>query len=174
MCSSDLHAFTEDGIHINSEQLDGLNKKEAIEKITEWLEENNCGKKTTNYKLRDWLVSRQRYWGCPIPIVYCDDCGIVPVEDIPVVLPDDVEFTPDGESPLKKCDSFMHTTCPKCGKKAIREADTLDTFICSSWYFLRYPDNLNTNMPFNKEIINKILPVDKYVGGIEHACMHLL
>lgn len=168
------HAFTEDGIHINSEQLDGLNKKEAIEKITEWLEENNCGKKTTNYKLRDWLVSRQRYWGCPIPIVYCDDCGIVPVEDIPVVLPDDVEFTPDGESPLKKCDSFIHTTCPKCGKKAIREADTLDTFICSSWYFLRYPDNLNTNMPFNKEIINKILPVDKYVGGIEHACMHLL
>ena len=108
--------------------------------------------------------------------IYCEKCGIVPVpeSDLPVVLPDDVEFTPDGESPLKKCESFMKTTCPCCGAPAIREADTLDTFVCSSWYFLRYPDNLNDKAPFEKEIVNKMLPVDKYVGGIEHACMHLL
>lgn len=169
-------AYTEDGIHINSEFLDGLTKEEALEKMYKFLEKENVGKKTTTYKLRDWLISRQRYWGSPIPIIYCDDCGIVPVpeKDLPVVLPMDVEFTPDGESPLKKCEEFMNTTCPKCGKPAKREADTLDTFVCSSWYFLRYPDNLNDKEPFNKEIVNKILPVDKYVGGIEHACMHLL
>ena len=172
----DTEAYTLDGIHINSGFLNGLNKEEALEKIYEFLEKEKVGKKTTTYKLRDWLISRQRYWGSPIPIIYCDDCGIVPVpeKDLPVELPMDVEFTPDGESPLKKCESFMHTTCPKCGKPALREADTLDTFVCSSWYFLRYPDNLNEKEPFNKEIINKILPVDKYVGGIEHACMHLL
>ena len=169
-------AITADGLHINSEFLNGLNKEQALDKMYAWLEENKCGQKTTNYKLRDWLVSRQRYWGAPIPVVYCDKCGIVPVkeEDLPVVLPDDVEFTPDGESPLKKCESFMHTTCPNCGGPATREADTLDTFVCSSWYFLRYPDNHNDEKPFNKVIINKMLPVDKYVGGIEHACMHLL
>lgn len=169
-------AFIEDGLHINSGFLDGLNKEEALEKMYEFLEKENVGKKTTTYKLRDWLISRQRYWGSPIPIIYCSDCGIVPVpeEDLPVVLPMDVEFTPDGESPLKKCESFMNTTCPKCGRPAKREADTLDTFVCSSWYFLRYPDNLNDKEPFSKEIVNKILPVDKYVGGIEHACMHLL
>ncbi len=172
----DTEAYILDGIHINSGFLNGLNKEEALEKIYEFLEKEKVGKKTTTYKLRDWLISRQRYWGSPIPIIYCDDCGIVPVpeKDLPVELPMDVEFTPDGESPLKKCESFMHTTCPKCGKPALREADTLDTFVCSSWYFLRYPDNLNEKEPFNKEIINKILPVDKYVGGIEHACMHLL
>ena len=170
----DTEAYTLDGIHVNSGFLNGLNKEEALEKIYEFLEKEKVGKKTTTYKLRDWLISRQRYWGSPIPIIYCDDCGIVPEKDLPVELPMDVEFTPDGESPLKKCESFMHTTCPKCGKPALREADTLDTFVCSSWYFLRYPDNLNEKEPFNKEIINKILPVDKYVGGIEHACMHLL
>lgn len=172
----DTAAYTLDGIHINSGFLNGLNKEEALEKIYEFLEKEKVGKKTTTYKLRDWLISRQRYWGSPIPIIYCDDCGIVPVpeKDLPVELPMDVEFTPDGESPLKKCESFMHTTCPNCGKPALREADTLDTFVCSSWYFLRYPDNLNEKEPFNKKIINKILPVDKYVGGIEHACMHLL
>lgn len=165
-----------DGIHINSEFLNGLNKEEALNKMYEWLEENKVGKKTTTYKLRDWLVSRQRYWGAPIPIVYCDDCGVVPVseENLPVVLPKDVEFRPDGESPLKRCDSFYHTTCPKCGKKAVREVDTLDTFVCSSWYFLRYPDAKNSNQPFDSEIVNQLLPVDKYVGGVEHACMHLL
>ena len=141
-----------------------------------YLEEKGYGKKTTTYKLRDWLVSRQRYWGAPIPIIYCEDCGIVPVpeKDLPVKLPMDVEFTPDGESPLKKCNEFMNCTCPKCGKKAVREADTLDTFVCSSWYYLRYPDAHNDKEPFNKELINKILPVDKYIGGVEHACMHLL
>ena len=169
-------AFTEDGIHINSDFLNGLNKEDALNKMNAYLEEKGYGKKTTTYKLRDWLVSRQRYWGAPIPIIYCEDCGIVPVpeKDLPVKLPMDVEFTPDGESPLKKCDSFMNCTCPKCGKKAKREADTLDTFVCSSWYYLRYPDAHNDKEPFNKELINKILPVDKYIGGVEHACMHLL
>ena len=172
----DERAMTGDGIHINSGFLDGLNKEDALNKMYEYLEEKGCGKKTTTYKLRDWLVSRQRYWGAPIPIIYCEKCGIVPVpeSDLPVVLPDDVEFTPDGESPLKKCESFMNTICPCCGAKATREADTLDTFVCSSWYFLRYPDNLNDKEPFSKEIVNKMLPVDKYIGGIEHACMHLL
>lgn len=169
-------AYIGDGVHINSDFLNGLNKEEAIEKMSTWLKENNLGEKTTNYKLRDWLVSRQRYWGAPIPIIYCDDCGIVPVkeEDLPVKLPMDVEFTPDGESPLKKCDSFMKCKCPNCGGDAHREADTLDTFVCSSWYYLRYPDAHNDKEPFNKDIVNKLLPVDKYVGGVEHACMHLL
>lgn len=169
-------AFTGDGIHINSDFLDGLNKEDAINKMCEYLEKEKIGKEAINYKLRDWLVSRQRYWGAPIPIVYCDECGIVPEkeENLPVKLPDDVEFTPDGESPLKKCESFVNCTCPKCGKKAKREVDTLDTFVCSSWYYLRYADNKNSKEPFNKDIINKMLPVDKYIGGIEHACMHLL
>ena len=169
-------AYVLDGTHINSDFLNGLNKEDAINKMCSYLEENGFGKKTVTYKLRDWLVSRQRYWGAPIPIIYCEDCGAVPVpeDDLPVKLPMDVEFTPDGESPLKKCDSFMHCTCPKCGKPALREADTLDTFVCSSWYFLRYPDAHNDKEPFNRELIDKMLPVDKYVGGIEHACMHLL
>ena len=168
--------YVGDGVHIHSSFLDGLNKEEALEKMYEWLEENQVGKKTTTYKLRDWLVSRQRYWGAPIPIVYCEDCGVVPIPDadLPVELPEDVEFMPNGESPLKRCDAFMHTTCPKCGKEATREADTLDTFVCSSWYFLRYPDALNTEEPFKTEIVDKLLPVDKYIGGVEHACMHLL
>lgn len=170
------HAFTEDGVHINSEFLNDLNKEEALNKMYDWLEEHHVGKKTTTYKLRDWLVSRQRYWGAPIPIIYCDKCGVVPVpeKDLPVILPKDVEFRPDGESPLKRCDEFYHTTCPTCGGPAHREVDTLDTFVCSSWYFLRYPDNLNNEKAFDASIINKMLPVDKYVGGIEHACMHLL
>ena len=169
-------AYTEDGLHINSDFLNGLNKEEAINKMFEYLKENDIGEKTTNYRLRDWLVSRQRYWGAPIPVIYCDDCGIVPVpeEDLPVKLPMDVEFTPDGESPLKKCESFMKCKCPKCGKDAHREADTLDTFVCSSWYFLRYPNAKDHTEAFNKDVVNKMLPVDKYVGGIEHACMHLL
>ncbi len=169
-------AYVLDDTHINSDFLNGLNKEDAINKMCSYLEENGFGKKTVTYKLRDWLVSRQRYWGAPIPIIYCEDCGVVPVpeDDLPVKLPMDVEFTPDGESPLKKCDSFMHCTCPKCGKPALREADTLDTFVCSSWYFLRYPDAHNDKAPFDKDIINKMLPVDKYVGGVEHACMHLL
>lgn len=170
------HAFVEDGIHINSEFLNGLDKVQALDKMYEWLEEHGVGNKTTTYKLRDWLVSRQRYWGAPIPIIYCDKCGVVPVDesDLPVVLPMDVEFRPDGESPLKRCDEFYHTTCPHCGGEATREVDTLDTFVCSSWYFLRYPDAKNSEEPFNTELINQMLPVDMYVGGVEHACMHLL
>ena len=169
-------AYMEDGKHINSEFLDGLNKEDALAKMYVWLEENHVGKKTTTYKLRDWLVSRQRYWGAPIPIIYCDQCGVLPVSesDLPVVLPMDVEFRPDGESPLKRCDSFYHTTCPNCGGSAHREVDTLDTFVCSSWYYLRYTDAHNDTSPFDSDYINQMLPVDMYVGGIEHACMHLL
>ena len=166
----------EDGKHINSEFLNGLNNIDAINKMNNYLKDNNLGEKTTNYRLRDWLVSRQRYWGSPIPIIYCETCGIVPVpeKDLPVVLPYDVEFTPDGESPLAKSAEFVNCKCPLCNKDAKREVDTLDTFVCSSWYFLRFLDANNNNEPFNKERINKIMPVDKYVGGIEHACMHLL
>ncbi len=169
-------AYLGDGIHINSELINGLNQEEAINKITTFLETKNLGEKTINYKLRDWLVSRQRYWGSPIPIIYCDKCGMVPVpeEDLPVLLPKNAEFTPDGDSPLKKSKEFMNVKCPKCKEDAVRECDTLDTFVCSSWYFLRYPDANNKKEAFNKETVNKLLPVDKYVGGVEHAVMHLL
>ena len=169
--------YTGEGEYINSEDLDGItDRKEAMDKIVSKLEKTNHGKKTTTYKLRDWLVSRQRYWGAPIPIIYCEDCGMVPVpeKDLPVELPYNVEFTPDGESPLAKCEEFVNCTCPKCGGKAKRECDTLDTFVCSSWYYLRYPDPFNKEKPFDKKIINKMLPVDIYIGGVEHACMHLL
>ncbi|MDZ5254182.1 leucine--tRNA ligase [Clostridium sp. LIBA-8841] len=168
--------FCEHGILVNSGEFDGLTTAEAKEKIVEKLASMDLGEKKVNFRLRDWLVSRQRYWGAPIPIVYCEECGIVPVPEsqLPVQLPYDVEFAPDGKSPLAKSESFVNTTCPHCGKPAKRETDTLDTFVCSSWYYLRYPDNKNTEAPFNPELINKILPVDKYVGGPEHACMHLL
>lgn len=168
--------YCEYGIMINSGEFDGLTTEEGKIKVVEKLAENNLGSEKVNYRLRDWLVSRQRYWGAPIPIIYCDKCGIVPVpeKDLPVKLPYDVEFTPDGKSPLAKSEDFINTTCPTCGGPAKREADTLDTFVCSSWYYLRYPDNKNTEKPFDTELINKMLPVDKYVGGPEHACMHLL
>jgi len=168
--------FCEHGILVNSGEFDGLTTDEAKEKIVEKLASMGLGEKKVNFRLRDWLVSRQRYWGAPIPIVYCEECGIVPVPEnqLPVELPYDVEFAPDGKSPLAKSEAFVNTTCPHCGKPAKRETDTLDTFVCSSWYYLRYPDNKNTEAPFNPELINKMLPVDKYVGGPEHACMHLL
>lgn len=168
--------FCEHGVLVNSGEFDGLTTAEAKEKIVEKLASMGLGEKKVNFRLRDWLVSRQRYWGAPIPVVYCEECGIVPVPEsqLPVELPYDVEFAPDGKSPLAKSESFVNTTCPHCGKPAKRETDTLDTFVCSSWYYLRYPDNKNTEAPFNPELINKILPVDKYVGGPEHACMHLL
>ena len=174
--SEENKAMTGDGIHINSDIINGLNKEEAIKKMNEYLEEKGYGKKATTYKLRDWLVSRQRYWGAPIPIIYCDNCGTIPLpeEDLPVKLPYDVQFTPDGESPLAKSEEFVNCTCPKCGKKAKRECDTLDTFVCSSWYYLRYPDAYNDKEPFSKEVVDKMLPVDVYIGGVEHACMHLL
>ncbi|NLP27726.1 MAG: leucine--tRNA ligase [Clostridia bacterium] len=168
--------FTDDGTLVNSGEFNGLSSAEAREAIVAKLEKMNLGTKKVNYRLRDWLVSRQRYWGAPIPIVHCEKCGTVavPEEQLPVELPYDVEFAPDGKSPLAKCDEFIHTTCPKCGGEALRDPDTLDTFVCSSWYYLRYPDNRNREKAFDSDLINKILPVDKYVGGPEHACMHLL
>ena len=168
--------FTENGPLVNSGEFNGLVGDEAKDAIAKKLSELELGSKKVNYRLRDWLVSRQRYWGAPIPMIHCEKCGTVPVpeKDLPVKLPYDVEFTPDGKSPLAKCESFINTTCPHCGGPAKRDADTLDTFVCSSFYYLRYVDNKNTEKCFDSELVNKILPVDKYVGGPEHACMHLL
>ncbi len=168
--------FVEDGIVMNSPGFDGMTSEDARKAIINELVKDGKAEHKTNYRLRDWLVSRQRYWGAPIPVIHCDKCGVVPVPyaDLPVKLPYDVEFTPDGESPLAKHEGFMNVKCPVCGGDAHRDPDTLDTFVCSSWYYLRYPDAHNSKEPFNPEIINKILPVDKYVGGAEHACMHLL
>lgn len=168
--------FIEDGKLVNSESFSGLSSEEARQEIVKKLEEQGKGTQKVNYRMRDWLVSRQRYWGAPIPVIHCDKCGIVPVpdDDLPVLLPYNVEFTPDGESPLKKCKEFIDVECPKCSGPAKRDPDTLDTFVDSSWYFLRYPDNKNSEKPFDSEWINKILPVDKYIGGAEHATMHLL
>jgi len=172
----DTLPFVEDGIMTGSAEFDGMPSDEGRIAVVKKLEKEGKGELKVTYRIRDWLVSRQRYWGAPIPVVYCDKCGIVPVpeDQLPVELPYNVVFTPDGESPLAKCEEFMNTTCPTCGGPARRESDTLDTFVCSSWYFLRYPDNRNDKEPFNREWINKILPVDKYVGGAEHAAMHLL
>ena len=171
-----IPVIDEDNKMINSEEFNGMDAKDAFEGIVEKLAKENRGKKTVNYRLRDWLLSRQRYWGCPIPVVYCDDCGIVPVDkkDLPVLLPTDVEFTGKGESPLTTSKEFATTACPCCGKEARREVDTMDTFVDSSWYFLRYIDPKNTVEPFSKEMVNKWMPVDQYIGGVEHAIMHLL
>ncbi|MGE5628704.1 MAG: leucine--tRNA ligase [Solirubrobacterales bacterium] len=168
--------YCEYGEMMNSGEFDGLHSEEGIKAVIAKLESQGLGNGKVNYRLRDWLVSRQRYWGAPIPVVYCEKCGevAVPESDLPVLLPYDVEFSPDGSSPLLKSKEFINTTCPKCGGSAKREADTLDTFVCSSWYYLRYPDNKNEEEAFSKEKINKLLPVDMYVGGAEHACMHLL
>ncbi len=168
--------YVEDGYLVNSGEFDGLFGDEARKAIVEKLEKQGLASFKTNYRLRDWLISRQRYWGAPIPIIHCPHCGdvAVPYEDLPVKLPYDVEFKPDGKSPLAKHEGFMHCKCPKCGGEALRDPDTLDTFVCSSWYYLRYPDAHDDKMAFDPEIINKMLPVDKYVGGAEHACMHLL
>ena len=168
--------FTEDGIMVGSLQFDGLFGEEARAEVAAYISKLGKGGKKVNYRLRDWLVSRQRYWGAPIPVIHCPACGAVPVpeKDLPVRLPYEVEFRPDGKSPLAKCDKFMHTTCPRCGGEAMRDPDTLDTFVCSSWYYLRYADAHNEREPFSREAVDKMLPVDVYVGGAEHACMHLL
>lgn len=165
--------YTGEGILKNSDKFDGLNTAEAREKI---IDELGSAKEQTNYKLRDWLISRQRYWGTPIPIIYCQKCGPQPVPeaDLPVVLPEDVEFELSGRSPLMDREDFVNTTCPKCGDAAKRETDTMDTFVCSSWYFLRYLDNKNDKAIFDTDLINKWEPMDHYIGGIEHAILHLL
>ncbi len=169
-------AYTGTGEKINSRWLDGLDIPTAKERATEWLEEQGVGVRTVNYRLRDWLVSRQRFWGCPIPVVYCADHGIVPVpsDQLPVLAPDDVEFLPTGESPLATNPAFLHTTCPVCGGPATRETDTMDTFVDSSWYFLRFTDPWSPDVPFDQEIARHWMPVDQYIGGIEHAILHLL
>ena len=171
-----IDVIDDDGKMINSEEFNGMDNKDAFKKIIEKVETYKLGKKTVNYRLRDWLLSRQRYWGCPIPVVYCDDCGIVheKKENLPVLLPTDVEFTGKGESPLTTSKEFMNATCPKCGKPAKREVDTMDTFVDSSWYFLRYTDNKNEEEAFDSDLANKWLPVDQYIGGVEHAILHLL
>ncbi len=172
----DGEAYSGDGVHINSGWMDGMGKAEAIASAIAFLEKKEIGKGTVNYRLRDWLVSRQRFWGCPIPIVYCDDCGIVPVpaEQLPVTAPDDVEFRPTGESPLRLHEEFLHTTCPRCEKPALRETDTMDTFVDSSWYFLRFCDPWNDAEPFSQQAIDSWMPVDQYIGGVEHAILHLM
>lgn len=169
-------AYVGEGVLINSGEFTGLDNQTAIKKISQWLEDKKIGKVVTQYKLRDWLISRQRYWGAPIPIVYCEKCGVVPVpeDDLPVKLPRDVEFEPTGKSPLIDHPHFKEATCPKCGGKAKREVDTMDTFVDSSWYYLRYVNPKLEEKPFNKEDVDNWLPVDQYIGGVEHAILHLL
>jgi len=172
----DGKAFIEDGLAINSEFLNGLNVSDAKKKMIDWLIDNNLGKAKVNYRLRDWLISRQRYWGTPIPIIHCESCGEVPVpyENLPVELPYEVEFKHDGGSPLAGNSDFVNTTCPKCGKPAKREVDTMDTFVDSSWYYLRYLNPKVSDKIFDSDLADKWTPVDTYVGGAEHATMHLL
>jgi leucyl-tRNA synthetase len=171
-------AYTGEGIMVNSDEYNGLPSQEGIEKICNYLDSKGIGRRKVNYKMRDWLISRQRYWGAPIPIIYCDDCGEVPVpeEDLPVMLPDIEKYQPTetGESPLAKVQEFVNTVCPKCGKPAKRETDTMGGFACSSWYFLRFTSPHYTKGPFNPDKVKYWMPVDLYVGGAEHAVMHLL
>ncbi len=169
-------AYTGEGEKINSEFLNGLDVEAAKAIAIQWLEDNGIGERKVNYRLRDWLVSRQRFWGCPIPAVYCPAHGVVPVpeDQLPIVAPDDVEFLPTGQSPLALHEGFLHTTCPICGGPALRETDTMDTFVDSSWYFLRYCDPWSTDRPFDPEAARHFMPVDQYIGGIEHAILHLL
>ncbi len=170
-----LRAYTEQGVLINSGEFNGWNNLEAIDAISEYLEKKGLGKRTIQYKLRDWLISRQRYWGTPIPVVYCDKCGIVPVpeKDLPVKLPEDVKFTGKG-NPLNTSKTFVDTICPKCGGPARRETDTMDTFVDSSWYFYRYCSPRYDKEPFDKREVSYWMPVDQYIGGIEHAVLHLM
>jgi leucyl-tRNA synthetase len=167
---------TGDGPMVNSGRFDGLHNREAYDQIVAWLESEGKGKRSVSYRLRDWLLSRQRYWGCPIPVVYCEEHGIVPVPDdqLPVELPDVEDYAPKGKSPLAAAEDWVNTTCPTCGKPARRETDTMDTFVDSSWYFLRYCDPDNDHAPFDREVVDYWMPVDQYIGGVEHAILHLL
>ncbi|MDL2220696.1 leucine--tRNA ligase [Eubacteriales bacterium OttesenSCG-928-N14] len=168
--------YTGPGVMVNSGKYDGVDAEQGKAQIVAELHTKDLGEEKINYRMRDWLISRQRYWGAPIPIIHCPKCGIVPVpeQDLPVLLPYDADFTPDGTSPLLKHEGFLNVTCPVCGEDAKRDADTMDTFVCSSWYYLRYPDNRNDAAAFDPAIINQMLPVDVYVGGVEHAVLHLL
>ncbi len=169
-------AYTETGTMVNSGQFNGLPSEQGAEAICDFLASEDWGKRAVTYRMRDWLISRQRYWGAPIPIIYCDKCGVVPVpeKDLPVLLPSDAEFRPTGESPLKYCKPFVNTTCPHCSSPARRETDTMDTFMCSSWYFLRYTSPDTDDSPFDNNKLKHWMPVDLYTGGAEHATMHLL
>ncbi len=169
-------AYVEPGIMVNSGQFDGMPNEQGKEAIADFMEAKVYGRRATSYRLRDWLISRQRYWGAPIPIIYCSECGTIPVpeSDLPVLLPEDAEFKPTGESPLKYCESFVNTACPRCGGPARRETDTMDTFMCYNWYFLRYTSPGYDRGPFDAEKVDYWMPVDQYTGGAEHATMHLL
>ena len=170
------NAYTEEGVMVNSGEFNGMKNIDAKKAITQFAVDKGFGEFKTQFRLRDWLVSRQRYWGAPIPIVYCDKCGIQPVpeDQLPVLLPKDVDFSVVGKSPITTSKTFKDTVCPVCGGHAVRETDTMDTFMCSSWYYLRYSDARNSEKCFDKELVDKWLPVDQYVGGIEHAILHLL
>ena len=170
------NAYTEEGVMVNSGEFNGMKNIDAKKAITQFAVDNGFGEFKTQFRLRDWLVSRQRYWGAPIPIVYCDKCGIQPIpeDQLPVLLPKDVDFSVVGKSPITTSKTFKDTVCPVCGGHAVRETDTMDTFMCSSWYYLRYSDARNSEKCFDKELVDKWLPVDQYVGGIEHAILHLL
>jgi leucyl-tRNA synthetase len=161
---------------VDSAQFSGMTSPEGKKGIVEWLETRGRGRPAVSYRLRDWLLSRQRYWGCPIPILYCGECGLVPVpeEDLPVLLPEVEEYLPKGRSPLAAAEDWVSTTCPKCGGPARRETDTMDTFVDSSWYYLRYCDPENDEAPFDRGMVDYWLPVNQYIGGIEHAILHLL
>jgi leucyl-tRNA synthetase len=169
-------AYEEIGVMVNSAQFDGQTSDVAVSNIADFMAEKNYGERTINYRLKDWLISRQRYWGAPIPIIYCDACGMVAEDEanLPVLLPEDVEFKPSGESPLAAHPTFQKATCPVCGKSARREVDTMDTFVCSSWYFLRYISARDNTVAFDSAAVNTWLPVDQYIGGIEHAILHLM
>ncbi len=168
-------AYIEEGTLVNSEEFNGMNNNDAIDEISKFLEKKKWGERTVNYKLRDWLISRQRYWGTPIPMIYCEKCGIVAdkIENLPILLPEDVEFTGEG-NPIETSPTFKHVICPKCGADARRETDTMDTFVDSSWYFFRFCDPNNSRAMVDRKIGNHFMPVDQYIGGIEHAILHLL
>jgi leucyl-tRNA synthetase len=175
-CGDELPC-SDDGPIVNSHpEFDGMHNREALEKIVDWLDEQGKGHRSINYRLRDWLLSRQRYWGCPIPILYCDACGMVPVpeDQLPVLLPEVEDYAPKGRSPLAAAEDWVNTSCPSCGGPARRETDTMDTFVDSSWYFLRYTDAHNDTAPWDPEITNRWTPVDQYIGGVEHAILHLM
>jgi leucyl-tRNA synthetase len=174
--ASMTEAYVDPGVMVNSAPFDGLENEPAMEKIADYIQQQGYGERKINFRLRDWLISRQRYWGTPIPMLYCEKCGEVPVPeaDLPVMLPTDVEFRAGGESPLKTSSTFIETTCPTCGGKASRETDTMDTFVCSSWYFLRFTSPKSSDKVFESNDVNYWMPVDQYVGGVEHAILHLL